>query len=42
MKGLELLQEIEVLQQMIDESKNIVAFIGAGCSTERGIPHKAA
>lgn len=38
MKGLELLQEIEVLQQMIDESKNIVAFIGAGCSTESGIP----
>lgn len=30
--------EIEKLQQMIDESKKIVFFGGAGVSTESGIP----
>lgn len=31
-------KEIEMLQQMIDESKKIVFFGGAGVSTESGIP----
>ena len=30
--------EIAKLQQIIDESKNIVFFGGAGVSTESGIP----
>lgn len=29
--------EIDVLKKWIDESKNIVAFTGAGVSTESGI-----
>lgn len=32
------MQEIEMLQKMIDESRNIVFFGGAGVSTESGIP----
>lgn len=32
------MDKIEVLQQMIDESKRIVFFGGAGVSTESGIP----
>ena len=31
-------KEIQTLQEMIDESKNIVFFGGAGVSTESGIP----
>ena len=31
-------QEIGALQEIIDESKNIVFFGGAGVSTESGIP----
>lgn len=34
----EFMTEIEKLQQMIDESKRIVFFGGAGVSTESGIP----
>lgn len=34
----ELQEKIEKLQQMIDESSNIVFFGGAGVSTESGIP----
>ena len=30
--------EIAKLQQIIDESKNIVCFVGAGVSTESGVP----
>lgn len=29
---------IQTLQRFIDESRRIVAFTGAGCSTESGIP----
>ena len=31
-------KSIEILQQIIDESQNIVFFGGAGVSTESGIP----
>ena len=31
-------KEIEKLQQIIDDSRNIVFFGGAGVSTESGIP----
>jgi len=31
------MDKIEILQKMIDESKNIVAFTGAGISTESGL-----
>ncbi len=34
----ETLEKIEHLRQMVNESRNIVAFTGAGCSTESGIP----
>ncbi len=34
----ELDEKIEIFQKMIDESKNIVFFGGAGVSTESGIP----
>ncbi len=30
--------KIEILKRWIEESDNIVAFVGAGCSTESGIP----
>ena len=30
--------KIELLAQYIRESKRIVAFTGAGCSTESGVP----
>lgn len=30
--------KLKTLQQWIDESSRIVAFVGAGCSTESGIP----
>ena len=30
--------KIETLKRWIEESDNIVAFVGAGCSTESGIP----
>ena len=30
--------QLEQLQQLIDQSSRIVAFTGAGCSTESGIP----
>lgn len=30
--------KIKALQEMIDSSNNIVAFTGAGCSTESGVP----
>ncbi len=32
------MNSIETLQKFIDESSNIVAFTGAGCSTESGLP----
>ena len=35
---MELREQIEILQEMIDRSSHIVAFTGAGCSTESGIP----
>ena len=31
-------EKIERLREMVNESKKIVAFTGAGCSTESGIP----
>ena len=30
--------EIKALKELVDSSNNIVAFTGAGCSTESGIP----
>lgn len=30
--------KVEALAKWIRESKNIVAFTGAGCSTESGVP----
>lgn len=30
--------KINALKEMVDSSNNIVAFTGAGCSTESGIP----
>ena len=30
--------KVEALAKWIRESKNIVAFTGAGCSTESGLP----
>ena len=35
---MDLQQKIDALQQMIDASKRIVFFGGAGVSTESGIP----
>lgn len=32
------MDNIEILQKMIHNSNNIVAFTGAGCSTESGVP----
>ena len=32
------MRKTEILQQWINESSRIVAFVGAGCSTESGIP----
>lgn len=31
-------EQIETLQKWISDSNNIVAFTGAGCSTESGVP----
>lgn len=31
-------EQLQALQRIIDSSNNIVAFTGAGCSTESGIP----
>lgn len=30
--------KIKALKKLVDSSHNIVAFTGAGCSTESGIP----
>ena len=37
-EGGEVLENIEQLKKMIEESKKIVFFGGAGVSTESGIP----
>lgn len=34
----ETFEKIERLREMVNNSQNIVAFVGAGCSTESGIP----
>ena len=34
----ETFEKIERLREMVNESRRIVAFTGAGCSTESGIP----
>ena len=36
--GYIVIDKIKALQEMIDSSNNIVAFTGAGCSTESGVP----
>lgn len=33
-----MIDKIKALQEIIDSSNNIVAFTGAGCSTESGVP----
>ena len=34
------MEEITTLQRWVEESSRIVAFTGAGCSTESGLPEK--
>ena len=38
MLKVETFEKIERLREMVNESRKIVAFTGAGCSTESGIP----
>jgi NAD-dependent deacetylase len=38
MENQELAKQIETLKSMIAQSESIVAFTGAGCSTESGVP----